>query len=144
MYEHLPGKKEKSVHLLDWPEIRSDYLNKELEKRWEQLITLRSRVTKKLEEARNKKIIGNSLEARVILTPDTSWQKVMASTTLQAAAFDLSQLFIVSQVEIKPADKNEEITIEKAHGQKCPRCWIWNTSVTADQDICNKCKKAIT
>ncbi|MEK7790620.1 MAG: class I tRNA ligase family protein, partial [Deltaproteobacteria bacterium] len=139
VYQQIPGRREKSVHLADLPEIKKEYLNSNLEKRWEKLLELRQLVSKALEEARAKKTIGNALEAKVILHLPSEWRKITDSTMT-----DLSQLFIVSQVNKIAVDSGElKVEVAPADGQKCQRCWIWNSSVTENQPICEKCKRVL-
>lgn len=138
IYQQIRSR-EKSVHLTNLPEIKKEYLNSNLEKRWEQLIELRQIVSKALEEARAKKIIGNSLEAKVTLHLPKQWEGIVAETTT-----DLSQLFIVSQVNKTALDTGElKVEVASADGQKCERCWIWSTSVTENHPVCEKCKGAL-
>lgn len=139
VYQHISGTKEKSVHLADLPEIKKEYLNTNLEKRWEKLLELRQLVSKALEEARAKKIIGNALEAKATLHLPSEWRKIIDSTTT-----DLSQLFIVSQVNKIALDTGElKVEVASADGQKCQRCWIWSLSVTENHPVCEKCKGAL-
>ena len=127
---------EKSIYLTDFPKVNPKYLDSNLEKRWEKLLELRALVSKALEEARQKKLIGNALEAKVILHVTPEWWSIQSC--------DLSTFFIVSQVILNEV-KNPPFKIEvtKASGQKCERCWIWSESVTTQQSICDKCKKQI-
>lgn len=139
IYQRLPGKKEKSIHLTSFSEIKKEYFNKEIEKRWESLLELRQDVSKALEEARAQKMIGNSLEAKVVLHLSTEWEKV-------TEGINLSEFFIVSQVETKETPYPVPWKVEKisrADGKKCERCWIWSATVTETQPICEKCVQAL-
>src|SRR5689334_23684720 len=109
----------------DWS---SDVCSSDL---WEELARVRSAVLVKLEEARNAKSIGGSLEAKVSLY--SSLPKLQ--NTLKVYAKHLPALFIVSQVEIldaapsatNPAESaGLAVQIEKADGNKCERCWNYS------------------
>ncbi len=137
IYEHIPGKKEDSVHLTALPQTNEKYLNPSLEERWAKLLELRENVSKVLEEMRKSKDIGNSLEAHVILHVSQEWK-----TLLEETSFDLSHLFIVSQVTLQDAS-SLKIEAVKASGKKCERCWIWSESVTDSSHMCTKCQKQL-
>ena len=137
IYEQIPGKKEASIHLTSLPMVQKNDLNPALESRWEKLLELREAVTKVLEDMRQKKEIGNSLEAHVILQVSKEWR-----TLLEETSFDLSALFIVSHVTLKEAPSLSILAV-KTSGKKCERCWIWSESVTDSKPICTKCQKQI-
>jgi isoleucyl-tRNA synthetase len=125
IWESLPGNREASVHLAQFPEYNTLEGDRELLATWERLLEIRSVVQKALEEKRNEKVIGASLEARVTLTVGGETRKLLERYLDQLAA-----LFIVSQVELRPsADEGLTVEVEHADGAKCERCWNWSTSV---------------
>ncbi|MCI0469106.1 MAG: class I tRNA ligase family protein, partial [Nitrospirae bacterium] len=132
-----------SVFLSSFPEVRDDFLNEALEKRWERLIEIRNEANKAMEIRRKDKFIGNSLEARLVLhLPDADFD------LLNRYKDFLPALFIVSDVEIHPVSDSSSITIivERAAGDKCERCWNWGISVGRFKDhpeICERCYNAI-
>src|SRR5436853_5922746 len=67
IWENLPGKREASVHLAEFADAEARAGDAELLARWNQLFDVRSAVQKALEEKRNEKVIGASLEAHVTL-----------------------------------------------------------------------------
>ncbi len=145
IWQHMPDdyKEEESVHLASWPEFNDQYLDSALEERWEELLRLRNEVTAALERARASKLIGGSLEARVVLTVPPARQKLV-----DYFRDDLATLFIVSQVEIKTAGEGDDLQIhvEKAAGEKCTRCWIYHPEVGSNADhpgLCPKCLQAV-
>jgi isoleucyl-tRNA synthetase len=109
---------------------------------WDRLMEVRDGVLKSLEEARNGKLIGAPLEARVRLTADGSLYPL-----LEEYARDLPALFIVSQVEIaRAADGPLAVEVERAAGRKCERCWKYTTDVGSDErfpGICGPCAGAV-
>ena len=155
VWSHIPGCRDElpSVHLAEWPETEGEYLDEALEARWQRLLQVRSEVTPALERAREKSLIGNSLEAVVTLytgKDDDLYE------FLSAYKKDLPAIFIVSEVEVKkgekegalPAEALEELKIEVAHSvhKKCTRCWNYAQSVGqsgAHPDLCHRCLEVV-
>jgi isoleucyl-tRNA synthetase len=128
IWETLPGKREASVHMAEFPGAEARDGDREMLATWDRLLEIRSVVQKALEEKRNEKVIGASLEASVMLTADGETGQLLGRYTDQLAA-----LFIVSQVELRARASNALIVeVERAAGSKCERCWNWSTSVGAD------------
>jgi isoleucyl-tRNA synthetase len=110
---------------------------------WERLMEVREQVLKSLETARNEKMIGAPLEARVALEAGEALLPL-----LETYAPDLAGLFIVSEVEVKPAPPGIElgVTVGKARGVKCERCWKYGGGVGADAalpGVCAACAGAV-
>jgi isoleucyl-tRNA synthetase len=122
LWEYLPGRREVSVHLADWPEL-SARLDDELGRRWETLLAVRAEVLGALEAFRAEG--HNSLDADLTLTPaDDSVDGLLRGYGGDA----LKDLFIVSGVELRPVSGNEAdapvtVGVALAEGDKCPRCW---------------------
>ncbi|MGI8882885.1 MAG: isoleucine--tRNA ligase [Pyrinomonadaceae bacterium] len=138
-FENLPHQKLSSVHLADFPKV-SGTDNSQLLSDWERIFAIRDEVLKSLEEARNAKQIGSSLEAKVILTTDKD-------TTMFLLPFyeDLRYIFIASQVEVHQGDKFA-VEIQKAHGAKCERCWNYSARVGESEKyptVCERCAAAL-
>ena len=101
IWESLPGEREASVHLAQFPESNAGDNERELLETWERLLEIRSIVQKALEERRIQKVIGSSLDAKVRI------QATGADLTLLARYQSaLSDLFIVSGVSVH-ADPSE-------------------------------------
>jgi isoleucyl-tRNA synthetase len=142
VYLNLPGEKKKeSVFLTSIPKVRSEWINIELEEKWRKILELRGQVTKKIEQLRQDKVLGASLEAKVILKLAPDLFKLF-----QPMTSDLPMIFIVSQVEL--SEKAEtEITIVKAEGIKCERCWNYSVDtgrVLKFPETCPKCVRALS
>ncbi len=138
-WENLPGRVEPSVHIAEFPlAVETD--NSNLAENWERVFSIRDEVLKALEEARNDKQIGSSLEAKVILTTDA------ATTRLLLDYFDqLRYIFIVSQVEVSEGDAFK-VVIQKADGEKCERCWNYSVRVGEFVEyptVCERCNDAL-
>ena len=95
---------------------------------------------KALEEARNAKQIGSSLEAKVVLTTDSETTGFLLDRYEQ-----LRYIFIVSQVEVHEGDALK-VEIQKADGTKCDRCWNYSTHVGDFErfpTVCERCNEAL-
>jgi len=136
IYQAMPGAKEPSVHVTDFPK----YATLDEDASWDGVFRLREEVTKVLERARAASEIGQSLEADVILYTNASLPDV-----------DLAKVFIVSHVDIRPASEGtgEKLEIEglgpvgigmvPARGRKCGRCWNYREEVANDGELCARC-----
>ncbi len=135
-----------SVHLTSFPEADPKWKDEALAQRWGRLLEVRSRVQAELELKRREKMIGASLEARVILEANPE-----AYRLLKEYEQDLPTLFIVSQVEVKemhhpPQKSDVVVTVAKAEGEKCERCWNYRPAVGTFPDhptLCDRCVEAI-
>ena len=141
-WENLPGQTIPSVHMAEFPsaERLDTSAAGDLLARWERLFAIRDDVLKALEEARNAKQIGSSLEAKVVLTADKE-------TTLFLSEYfsQLRYIFIVSQVEVHEGD-TFAVRIEKASGSKCERCWNYSFRVGEFEKyptVCERCIEAL-
>jgi isoleucyl-tRNA synthetase len=144
IWENIPrGETEEakipSVHIAEFPKVENER-DIELEARWEKLFSVRDEVLKSLEEARNAKLIGSSLEAKVVLTATDE-----TFDLLSRYADDLRYIFIVSQVELSKGDalKTE---VKRADGNKCERCWNYSTQVGISERypmVCDRCLEAL-
>jgi len=106
IWENLPAeaREAESVFLADWYVNNDEYLNPELDEKWQQIIKLRKEVNKKLEKARQgeNKIIGNSLDAKVSLYTEDDALKEFIKENLEL----LETVFIVSDIEV--ADSSDD------------------------------------
>jgi isoleucyl-tRNA synthetase len=150
VWRYLPrgSSHPESIHLAVFPtsqELGSP-VDAKISENWAQLLKLRRAVLVHLENARNEKKIGGSLEGKVLLNganPESSIWRAYASS--------LPALFIVSQVEIvTPGDPSKPtepcLGIQRAAGAKCERCWNYSTHVGESADyptVCERCVAAL-
>jgi isoleucyl-tRNA synthetase len=139
----LPGARDESVHLAEFPRGLDVWRDADLEARWTQLRELRAAVNGQLEVARVAKTIGSSLEAHVTL-------RVAADDPLAGLLAthkdDLPMLFIVSSVDVVPGSGALAIEVAHAPGDKCPRCWRFVTETMTSGDLvglCLRCADAV-
>lgn len=128
-FSHLGAN---SVHYEEFPEVK-EYAEAEiLRDEIKRLLEVRALVTKANEEARNEKLIASSQEAKILLTLQKE-EKELVEKNLGAA---VAQWLIVSQVEL--VEGETAVKVEKASGQKCPRCWNYDEHVD-ENGLCPRC-----
>ena len=129
------------MHLTDWQPIQFELPENE-RSLWQALFRLRELVLPELEKARQSKLIGKALEAKVLLKCDADLVRVVSPN--QDA---LRELLNVSQLTVEQGTSGTtEIVVSQADGQKCERCWHWEMDVgtTAEHPtICRRCVQAI-
>ena len=140
-YSYFPGKKVQDAYLLDMPVIEE--YDTDIESVFKEFMGLREDVLKALENARNEKIIGKSLNAHVILYP-----KGKIAELLEKINVNLAQIFIVSKLDIKKDGfgkyKGTDVSIDvlEAPGHICARCWQVVPEVD-EEGICPRCKAVL-
>lgn len=130
-----------SVMLNNWPTVNPQYDNAQLEEKWEKLLEVREPVLKALEDARNQKLIGQSLQAKVILKASGNML-----TFLKSVEALLPTVFITSGVELKEGAGVLEVEVQLAEGEKCERCWIYDETVGKHEEhptLCHRCSSAV-
>jgi isoleucyl-tRNA synthetase len=136
-WEFVPGKQTGSVHESEFKRqgclLDPDEINQ-----WDWLKLWRERILPELEKARQAKTIGKALEAKVqIVIPQVQWP--LSDEEL------LRELVNVSALEITVGEP-VAISIAKADGQKCERCWHWETDVGRNAEhptLCGRCVEAV-
>lgn len=106
---------------------------------WDKIHELRDEVKKSLEPLIKKKTIKGSLEAKVTLSAGGERLEF-----LKKAEPELTDAFIVSDIEILDNNGELEISVEKAEGEKCERCWTISKTVGQNSEhptICANCCK---
>ena len=129
-----------SVHLQDWPQISPDLYDSDTATEIDSLLVFRDRVNEQLEKLRQQKLIGSSLEARVVITAPESDP---ISAFLQKYAERLPELFITSEVDVLVRqDASFDVKAEKTQGIRCPRCWRQVNELiesTIEHKLCERC-----
>ncbi|MGN0585629.1 MAG: isoleucine--tRNA ligase [Ruminococcus sp.] len=140
---HSESDNTESVFLNDMPAKSELTASDEFTSKWELIYQTRIDVNKVLEEKRNEKLIGKSLEAAVTIAAadDASFKILSENAEL------LASVLIVSSVEVVRSESGGAVyTVTKAEGEKCERCWIYSTSVgknTAHPTLCARCAGVI-
>ena len=151
LWGYLEHESAESVQLTDMPDAVSHPEFDQLATKWTNIMELRDEVLKALEEARNAKTIGKSLEAKVTLFVKDEFKPLFDTD-----AIDFAQLFIVSQFELGGSKEdavenalsleNASVLVEKAEGEKCERCWTISDTVGANEKhpaLCTRCAEVV-
>ncbi|MDP8964514.1 MAG: isoleucine--tRNA ligase [Cyanobacteriota bacterium] len=168
IWQYIPYKTPyQSVFESGWVKLEEQWKDSKLGSSWTTLRNIRAEVNKLLDQARTEKMIGSSLEAKVLLHIDKEkWAEVRQrleelnpQDSLSGNRVDeLRYLFLVSQVEIldsPEAIQNAQyktqtatllIGVVKADGEKCDRCWNYSTlvgKILEHPTICERCNAAL-
>jgi isoleucyl-tRNA synthetase len=151
LWHFLPRRREDSVHIAVFPKATDleGLVDRDLLASWTRLINLREQVLAEIEPLRKDKRIGSSLQAKVVISAAEA-----ELAFLERHAHHLPMLFIVSEVELRPAPTDLEahaearprVTVERASGVKCERCWRYVPAVSSDPawaGLCDRCQEAL-
>ncbi|MEO8725713.1 MAG: isoleucine--tRNA ligase, partial [Acidobacteriaceae bacterium] len=148
IWEFLPADLERapSIHLTMFPErdelAPANSATDVLRAEWVKLMWVRDEALKALEEARNAKLIGSALEAEVTIAAPPGIYDL-----LQRHEQDLIAILIVSGVKLRVeagegAEEGFAVTVARAPGSKCDRCWHYSNFVGSDPEfptVCERC-----
>jgi isoleucyl-tRNA synthetase len=166
-WEFVPGKPTGSVHESKFKPTNFTFSENE-HKTWKSLLELRRVTLPELEKLRQSKAIGKSLEAKLELVGNSiALVEAPHNKENLRELLNVSQLHV--QVEIPTHLPNElspdtrldrlnlrlkseffgelVILVSKADGQKCERCWHWETDIGQNAEhptICGRCVEAVT
>ena len=129
------------------PQADENLRDEKLARQWRTIKTVRAEVTKALEAARAQKSIGHSLDAAVTVGLSDEYYEQLAPYEQ-----DLRSILIVSKAQLhqgalenvqqSPDAEGIWVQVGPAPGEKCDRCWVYDTSVGAKADhptICERC-----
>jgi isoleucyl-tRNA synthetase len=142
VWEHIADFEgmEESVHIQRFPQIDESYLGKIDTAKWQEIILLRDRILKEIEEARKQKLIGDSLESVIHLGFDGKVYDLIDENR------DLfKEILVVSGIQLQNSS-DETIEVKKADSAKCPRCWNWfgeDTSANTYAELCPRCNDVV-
>ncbi|MBD2196441.1 MULTISPECIES: isoleucine--tRNA ligase [Calothrix] len=162
IWQHLPYKTPyKSVFEAGWVQLDEAWQNPAIAEFWQQIRQLRTEVNKVLEQARIEKLIGSSLEAKVLLYINDEQLRASVKTLNPDKGNgidELRYLFITSQVEVLDTPAALEglkynlqsdtwaIGVVNADGEKCDRCWNYSVHVGESKEhplLCERCVDAL-
>lgn len=142
----IPEQSEKYVFMSEWYQIPvASTANLISEENWQTLITVKSAVNKQIEAARNAKLVGSNLSAKVEL-----WAQPALKSILDQLGNELRFVLITSQVIVHDFEEAGESTeleglrvkVSAAEGEKCARCWHVLPDVNTHAghpSICGRC-----
>ncbi len=156
IWGYLPSvaHRPESVHLTLFPQpeeltgkIPDDVDVAAIESDWDTLLKIRTEALKVLETARAEKIIGGGLEAQLRMAAPEEFFPVLDRHRDQ-----LRYLFIVSDVVLEKSaasngDTGLAITVNRAPGEKCERCWNYSIHVGEDKaypTVCERCSAVLS
>lgn len=149
IWEYMPHVKDDDVESVLFnlmPEKLNIDVSEDFVATWDKIERLREAVQKSLEMAREAKTIGSSLEACVVLHCDGKLYDFVKSM-----GDKLREIFIVSQVKLEKTGNGEcvaenmpglSVTITRAEGKKCERCWTFSKTVgknVSNGSVCSRC-----
>ena len=126
-----------SVHVQEFPQAQG--MGRKAIDQVAELLRLRGIIGQAIEQARQQKLIGNALEARVVLNSDSE-------VTERISREELEEFFIWSDLTIQRANETSA-SVTKTSFKKCARCWRHRPTVGANKahpDLCDRCESVVT
>ena len=150
IWRYMPKKENEntfSIMLEDYPKYDEKLYDKELDDKFKKIIEIKELASKKLEEAREEKLIGQTLEAKVTVSANKEnelYEIIKNNKNL------IEDVLIVSELELKEDNSKEKeefsVNISRAEGEKCERCWKYTKDVGIDKEnptICKRCSEVL-
>src|SRR5256714_930881 len=125
-----------SVHLQKFPPL--EHRGHEASDQISELLKLRAIIGQAIERARQQKLIGNALEAAVVLYSNSD-------VTTKISKEELEEFFILSDLRIRQADE-ASASVTKTAYKKCARCWRHRPAVGTSKehpDLCDRCESVV-
>ncbi len=125
-----------SVHLQEFPPL--EHRGHEGSDQISELLKLRAIIGQAIEQARQQKLIGNALEAAVVLYSNSD-------VTTKISKEELEEFFILSDLTIRQADE-ASASVTKTAYKKCARCWRHRSAVGTSKehpDLCDRCESVV-
>lgn len=152
IWTYMPHSSEddtRSIVFNEMPKKIDISVTEEFDKKWNVIYRLREDAKKALEIKRADKFIGASLEAKVTIHCATPvYNEILSYCNELAAVFIVSEVKAVNDEngEFKGDFEGVTMTVEKAHGEKCERCWIYSDTVGKNSEhstLCSRCAEEI-
>lgn len=143
VYSYMNAVKEESIYLTSMPTVSKFANTNELLTRYTDFKEFRDDILKAIEVARNNKVIGKSLSAKVTIKPTEKVNKLITSFNV-----DLKKIFIVSEFVVTNDDIEGQhldsgvIQVVARDGIVCSRCWQVVDKVNED-GLCPRCEKIV-
>ena len=154
LWGFLPGRRDESVHLVEFPSNLETYVDADLTARWERLLALRDAVNVEIEKLRKAKVVGKSEEAKVEIRATGD-----LAGLLERHLGDLPTIFMTSGVVLAGTPDGDggavfresdgswaTIAVTRADGVRCDRCWRYVPEVASHeghQGLCPRCEQAL-
>ncbi len=127
-----------SVHLQLFPEPQGNLRDPVVREQIEELLKLRGVIGQAVEKARQEKLIGNALEAAVVL-------RCAERFATSIPREELEEFFILSDLTLEAGDE-PAATITQTPNKKCARCWRHRSTVgtiAAHPELCDRCSAVV-
>ena len=152
LWKVLPGSREVSVHLADFPSGLDELIDSELVERWERLVRIREAANAKIEILRKNKTVGTSLEACVLLRASGDTLALLERyrdelPTLLIAQAQVESAQMASTDDSSVTGETIGIEVGRASGLKCERCWRYVPSLSNQPDkqgLCDRCVEMLS
>ena len=148
VWEHINGVDAEYAQMTDMPEGREvKNFDEKMKEKWDHFMQIRGDVLKALEEARDEKIIGKPLEAKISIDAKDDYTKEVLNSIP-----NIHQLLIVSEAEINKGNKAAKeyryvnVHVEKHPAEKCDRCWVHSDTVGENEkhpSLCTRCADVV-
>ena len=128
-----------SIHLQEFPEAKAEWQDWDANNAVTHLLKLRGIIGQAVEQARQEKLIGNALEAAVVLRCDTASLQPFSRE-------ELEEFFILSDLTLEQAEATSA-SISRTPHAKCARCWRHRSTVGANAahpELCDRCAAVVT
>ncbi len=137
IWQILMPQSDELVFMDEWYDIPSHELNARELLAWEHIIHVRTITNKKIEELREKGLVGSSLQAEIdIFASGDIYQ------SLSILHEDLKFAMITSSAKLHERQGDLHIDVRASQHKKCDRCWHYREEVGSHKEhpaICNRC-----
>jgi isoleucyl-tRNA synthetase len=133
--------KSSSVHLEKFPESDPAIIDIEALEDADALLDARSIVSQSIEAARQQKIIGNALEAQVLISLPREHRVHRLDPN------DIEEFLILSHIDLLTTDSEAKAVVEKTPYPRCERCWRHKPTVGLDPihpTLCDRCAAVLS
>jgi isoleucyl-tRNA synthetase len=130
-----------SVHLERFPEPDHSQIDTEAIVSADALLAARSIVSQSLENARQQKLIGNALEAHVVLSLPREHR------VHQLNISEIEEFLILSHLDLVATDGESNAVVAKTPYPRCERCWRHRATVGLQPDyptLCDRCAEVVS
>ena len=135
--KHTSDEEVRSPMLTSYPKVNEDWDDQALVEKWKRILAIKDVVAKELELKRADKVIGNSLEAEVVVTASGDDYKLLNENK------DLiKDVIIISKLDVVEGT-DEEITAvaKRTEMEKCERCWKYDEDI--EDGLCPRCREVL-
>jgi len=132
-----------SSYLLNMPDINEYNNQKDLVKKYSDFMRVRDDILKALENARNNKIIGKSMSAKIIMKPSKATLDLFNSIKVNLKSVFIVSEFVLTNEKINGEEYDSGIILVTAReGIICDRCWQVVDDVN-EKGLCERCNKVV-